>query len=103
MKITERDVQSVADLANIELTDDERRQMIKDLNSILEYVDILNELDTSNVEPMGMSVPPQSQALRDDVLWPGLPHETAMMNAPETEGTFFQVPKVIDKSGPERQ
>lgn len=102
MKITERDVQSVADLANIELTDDERLRMIKDLNSIIEYVGILNELDTSKVEPMAVCVPPQSQTLREDVLRPGLPHETAMMNAPESDGTFFQVPKVIDKNGRER-
>lgn len=103
MKITEQVVQSVADLANIELTDDERSRMIKDLNSIIEYVGLLNELDTSHVEPMAVGVLPQSQTLRDDVLRPSLPHETAMMNAPETNGTFFQVPKVIGKSGPERQ
>jgi aspartyl-tRNA(Asn)/glutamyl-tRNA(Gln) amidotransferase subunit C len=103
MKITERDVQSVAELANIELTKDERLRMIKDLNSIIEYVDVLNELDTSHVEPLTVSILPQAQTLRDDVLRPGLTHQTAMMNAPQSDGTFFQVPKVIDKSGPERQ
>lgn len=99
MKITDRDVQYVADLANLELRDDERLRLIKDLNSILEYVDVLNELDTSNIEPMAGSKNAASQALRADELRPGLTHEAALMNAPETDGIFFQVPKVIDKSG----
>jgi len=103
MKITERDVQSVAELANIELTNDERPRMMKDINSIIEYIDVLNELDTNQVEPMAVRVLPQTQTLREDVLRPGLTHDTAMMNAPESDGTFFEVPKVIDKSGPERQ
>ena len=103
MKITERDVQSAAELANIELTNDERPRMMKDINSIIEYIDVLNELDTNQVEPMAVRVLPQTQTLREDVLRPGLTHDTAMMNAPESDGTFFEVPKVIDKSGPERQ
>ena len=52
MKVTEKDVSYVADLANLELTDQERQRMLKDLNSILDYIDRLNELDTSNVPPM---------------------------------------------------
>ena len=52
MKVTEQDVAYVADLANLELTDQERQRMLKDLNSILDYIDRLNELDTSDVPPM---------------------------------------------------
>ena len=52
MKVTEKDVAYVADLANLELTDQERQRMLKDLNSILDYIDRLNELDTSDVPPM---------------------------------------------------
>src|SRR5579862_5219489 len=52
MKVTEKDVTYVADLANLELSGDERVAMVRDLNSILNYIDRLNELDTSNVEPM---------------------------------------------------
>ncbi len=71
MKVTEKDVAYVADLANLELTDQERQRMLKDLNSILDYIDRLNELDTSDVPPMaqisaiwaaggerGMTLPP---------------------------------------------
>ena len=52
MKVTEKDVTYVADLANLELTDQERQHMLKDLNSILDYIDRLNELDTTDVPPM---------------------------------------------------
>jgi aspartyl-tRNA(Asn)/glutamyl-tRNA(Gln) amidotransferase subunit C len=107
MKVTEKDVTYVADLANLELTDQERLRMLKDLNSILEYIDRLNELDTSNVPPMsqisgkfdGTEEPGSkfSHALRADVVVPCLPHQDALKNAPETDGDFFKVPKVIEK------
>jgi aspartyl-tRNA(Asn)/glutamyl-tRNA(Gln) amidotransferase subunit C len=102
MKVTEKDVAYVADLANLELTDQERQRMLKDLNSILDYIDRLNELDTADVPPMAqISVesgqPAVKPACRDDVPRPSLPHADAMKNAPETDGDFFKVPKVIEK------
>jgi aspartyl-tRNA(Asn)/glutamyl-tRNA(Gln) amidotransferase subunit C len=102
MKVTEKDVSYVADLANLELTDQERQRMLKDLNSILDYIDHLNELDTTDVPPMaqvsGMTAGDQSAStLRDDVLRSCLPHSDAMKNAPQTDGDFFKVPKVIEK------
>ncbi len=104
MKVTEKDVSYVADLANLELTDQERQRMLKDLNSILDYIDRLNELDTSNVAPMAQvsdkfagsgtaSGEKTIGPLREDVLIPCLPHVEAMKNAPETDGEFFKVPK----------
>ncbi len=103
MKVTEKDVAYVADLANLELTDQERQRMLKDLNSILDYVDRLNELDTSNVPPMAqistaaMDRSTSASASREDIPVPSLPHAEAMKNAPESDGEFFKVPKVIDK------
>ena len=108
MKVTEKDVAYVADLANLELTDQERQRMLKDLNSILDYIDRLNELDTSDVPPMAQisanfgqtDVKPGNvnpTAWRDDILDSSLPHAEAMKNAPETDGDFFKVPKVIEK------
>ena len=107
MKVTEKDVAYVADLANLELTDQERERMLKDLNSILDYIDRLNELDTSNVPPMtqisvqfGQSEVNQGDgvaAWREDILVPCLPHADAMKNAPETDGDFFKVPRVIER------
>jgi aspartyl-tRNA(Asn)/glutamyl-tRNA(Gln) amidotransferase subunit C len=112
MKVTEKDVAYVADLANLELTDDERRGMVRDLNSILEYVDRLNELDTSDVLPMaqvsdryGVDETKQGSerfayASREDILEglrKSLPHAEALANAPDADEDFFRVPKVIER------
>jgi aspartyl-tRNA(Asn)/glutamyl-tRNA(Gln) amidotransferase subunit C len=108
MKVTEKDVSYVADLANLELTDQERQRMLKDLNSILDYIDRLNELDTSEVLPMAQisarfgqaEMGPWSDsphASREDIPVPSLPHAEAMQNAPQSDGEFFKVPKVIEK------
>ena len=101
--VTEKDVSYVADLAYLELTEDERARMLKDLNSILGYIDRLNELDTSAVEPMAQVASrygagqDASGSMRPDELRPSLPHHEAMSNAPKTDGTFFKVPKVIER------
>ena len=108
MKVTDKDVAYVADLANLELTDQERQRMLRDLNSILDYIDLLNELDTSDVPPMaqislkfGQSGTTPNDKLefpwREDTLCPSLTHAEAMKNAPESDGDFFKVPKVIDR------
>jgi aspartyl-tRNA(Asn)/glutamyl-tRNA(Gln) amidotransferase subunit C len=112
MKVTEKDVAYVADLANLELTAEERAGMVRDLNSILEYVDRLNELDTSDVPPMaqvsdryGVDESKQGSARfayasREDLLEglrKSLPQEVALENAPDADGTFFRVPKVIER------
>jgi aspartyl-tRNA(Asn)/glutamyl-tRNA(Gln) amidotransferase subunit C len=112
MKVTEKDVAYVADLANLELTEEERAVMLRDLNSILEYIDRLNELDTSKVPPMaqvsdryGVDESKRGSerfayASREDILEglrKSLPHEVALENAPDSDGTFFRVPKVIER------
>lgn len=102
MKITQRDVQYVADLANLELTQAERERMEKDLNEILEYIDLLSELDTSNVEPMAQVQGIAGQnglgdVLRSDEPRECLPRDLALKNAPQTDGSFFRAPKVIER------
>jgi aspartyl-tRNA(Asn)/glutamyl-tRNA(Gln) amidotransferase subunit C len=97
MKITDTDVNYVADLANLELTDQERLRMVRDLNSILDYVDRLNELDTANVPPMAQTVLQAVDVTREDTLRPSLPRAAALANAPDSDGDFFKVPKVIEK------
>jgi aspartyl-tRNA(Asn)/glutamyl-tRNA(Gln) amidotransferase subunit C len=108
MKVTENDVSYVAELANLELTAQERERMLKDLNSILEYIDHLNELDTTNVSPMAQisnklggteksGTEELAYTWREDMPTPSLPHEDALKNAPLTDGEFFKVPKVIEK------
>src|SRR5579871_3662782 len=112
MKVTDKDVAYVAELANLDLTDDERAGMLRDLNSILDYIDRLNELDTSNVAPMaqvsdryGVDQSKQGSerfayANREDVLEglrKSLPHNEALSNAPDADDDFFEVPKVIER------
>jgi aspartyl-tRNA(Asn)/glutamyl-tRNA(Gln) amidotransferase subunit C len=112
MKVTEKDVSYVADLANLDLTDQERASMLRDLNSILEYVDRLNELDTSDVAAMaqvsdryGVDESKQGSerflyAMREDIvegLRKSLPHEEALANAPDADQQFFRVLKVIER------
>jgi aspartyl-tRNA(Asn)/glutamyl-tRNA(Gln) amidotransferase subunit C len=103
MKISEKDVAYVAGLAHLELTQEERIRFLRDLNSILDYVDRLNELDTSQVQPMAPtgSLPgAASDSSREDILEglrKSLPHEIALANAPDSDGTFFRVPKVIER------
>lgn len=116
MKVSEKDVLYVADLANLELTNQERQRMVKDLNSILDHIDMLGQLDTKDVPPMAEVVTLAARkptpakgdpewdiqfgyAMRADEVQPSLPHDAAMMNAPDTDGTYFKVPKVIDKGG----
>jgi aspartyl-tRNA(Asn)/glutamyl-tRNA(Gln) amidotransferase subunit C len=108
MKVTEKDVAYVADLANLELTSEESVRMVVDLNSILGYIDKLNQLDTANVEPLAdvASAFASAQlhgserfayAQRADEVKPGLSREVALANAPDTDGTCFRVPKVIER------
>lgn len=108
MHITEQDVLYVADLANLELTAEERARMVRDLSSILTYIDHLNQLNTADVPPMaqvstqygdrqaGIASADQN-VFREDVLRPSLGHQEALSNAPQTDGDFFKVPKVIEK------
>lgn len=111
MKVTEKDVAYVADLANLELSQQERNDMLRDLNSILGYIERLNELDTSGVEPMAQVSDryrlDQDQGAgkllyssREDIpegLRKSLSREAALKNAPDSDGTFFQTPKVIER------
>jgi aspartyl-tRNA(Asn)/glutamyl-tRNA(Gln) amidotransferase subunit C len=112
MKVTDKDVSYVAELANLELTEEERKGMLRDLNSILEYIDRLNELDTSHVPPIaqvsdryGVDQSKQGSdrfayASREDVLEglrKSLPHDEALANAPDADEDFFRVPKVIER------
>lgn len=97
MKVTEKDVTYVADLANLELTEQEHARMARDLNSILGYIDRLNELDTRSVPPMAQVASQQSRAWREDELKPSLTNEVALGNAPDKGEGFFRVPKVIEK------
>ncbi len=98
-KVTVEDVERVAELARLKLAPDEVPRMSNDLNAILAYISELNELDTARVAPLEQvsELADFSSELRPDVLVPSLERAEVMREAPESDGSFFKVPKVIER------
>ncbi len=101
MALTEKDVRHVAELAHLELTDEEMGKFLPQLDSILEYMQKLNELDTAQVEPMAQVTYPASAnpSLRADQTRKTFGQGQALSNAPESNADYFKVPRVIEKEG----
>ncbi len=99
MKITEKEVRYVADLANLRLSDEEVRKLRADMDEILGHMDKLNELDTSTVEPMAQVLydAEETATLREDRERPTLSNEAALANAPLAGSGHFKVPLVIER------
>jgi aspartyl-tRNA(Asn)/glutamyl-tRNA(Gln) amidotransferase subunit C len=99
MKISREDVLTVAALANLELTDAEVETYRGQLDDILTYVDKLNEIDTSNVEPMAQVVAATSDdsSLREDVIVRSDVITEVLSGAPDPAAPYFRVPRVIEK------
>ncbi|MDQ0063636.1 Asp-tRNA(Asn)/Glu-tRNA(Gln) amidotransferase subunit GatC [Paenibacillus harenae] len=95
MSITIQDVEHVARLARLELTDGEKSQFTEQLNAILKYAEKLNSLDTDNVEPTS-HVLPITNVMRDDVERQSLPIEKVLLNAPDEEDGQIKVPAVLE-------
>jgi aspartyl-tRNA(Asn)/glutamyl-tRNA(Gln) amidotransferase subunit C len=94
MSVTIKDVEHIAALARLEFSDDEKEKFTHQLNDILQYIEKLNELDTSKVEPLSHVIE-LSNVFREDVVKPSISAEEALKNAPAKIDTFFKVPKVI--------
>jgi aspartyl-tRNA(Asn)/glutamyl-tRNA(Gln) amidotransferase subunit C len=100
VKITREDVVRVADLAYLNLGETELEMYRKQINDILEYIDKLNELDTSSVEPMAQVLAGDQAAdatLREDVVVPCTVADEILRQAPDPEPPYFRVPKVIER------
>ena len=95
MKITKAEVEHVAKLARLELTEQEKETFTGQMDAILAYVEKLNELDTSAIIPTAHAVPMEN-AFRDDEVTPSLGTDNALANAPDGADGFFRVPKVIE-------
>ena len=102
--VTNEDVLRVAELANLELTPEEMPRMARDLNAILGHIAQLNELDTTGVpamaqvgEMLGLTPAAHGEDLRADVIRPSVDRALVMAEAPESDGRFFKVPKVIER------
>ncbi|MEX0607895.1 MAG: Asp-tRNA(Asn)/Glu-tRNA(Gln) amidotransferase subunit GatC [Balneolaceae bacterium] len=95
MSVTEKEVRYVANLANLHLSEKEVKSLTGDMTNILGYMDLLNELDTSGVEPLNHVLEMDSRLRKDEAKAP-LSHDEAMKNAPDADSDYFRVPKVIE-------
>jgi aspartyl-tRNA(Asn)/glutamyl-tRNA(Gln) amidotransferase subunit C len=98
MPITEDIIEKIAQLAHLEITDEERRAFTPQIAEIVAYVEQLNELDTSRIEPSIGGLTPEgerTQAIREDVVQPSLGQELALDQAPDPANGHFRVPKVL--------
>jgi aspartyl-tRNA(Asn)/glutamyl-tRNA(Gln) amidotransferase subunit C len=95
-KISMREVEHVARLARLELSEAEKERMRRELDRILSYIDKLRALDTDQVEPTSHAVP-MTNVMREDAPRPSFPQDEMLSNAPERSGEFFRVPKIIEE------
>ena len=96
-KIDEAQVRKVAKLSRLELTEAEVQEFTGQLRAILDYVEKMNELDTNGVEPLAHCLP-VSNVFREDCVTESLGTEKTLANAPQRDGDFFKVPKILDDS-----
>lgn len=94
MNIDQETVDKIAHLARLELSETEKAETIQDMNRILDFMAKLNEVDTSNVEPL-VYMSNDVNVLRQDVVKQEITHDEALLNAPEKDADFFHVAKVI--------
>lgn len=96
MQVDDALIDKLSKLAMLQFSADEKEEIKKDLEKMIGFVDKLKELDTTGVEPL-LHVAQEVNVLRDDVTGNMLLREEALKNAPQHDGTYFQVPKVIKK------
>ncbi len=95
MKISKQEVEHVAKLARLELSEEEKEKLTDQLSNILTYVEKLNELDTTGIEPTSHVLDIRN-VMRDDVAASSLPQERALANAPDKAAGHYKVPKIIE-------
>ena len=96
MKIDNQTIDKLAELAKLEFQNEAKEEMINDLNRIVTFVEKLNEIDTSNVEPL-IYMNDEVNVLRDDEVKQDITRDEALKNAPKKDSDYFKAPKVIDK------
>ena len=96
-KIDQEQVRKVAELSRLELTEAEVEEFTEQLSAILDYVEKMNDLDTTDVEPLAHCLP-ISNVFREDTAKESLGTEKALANAPQRDEEFFKVPKILDDS-----
>lgn len=95
MKIDEASIKKIAHLARLEFDENSIEKMSKDMSQILDWVEQLNEVDTSEVEPL-TTMSSEVNVMREDKVGAHLDHEDGLKNAPKRDSDYFRVPKVLD-------
>lgn len=95
MKITKEQVEHVANLARLNLTDEEKEHLTKDMEAIIEFADQINSLDISDVEPTAHVIP-INNVFRDDNVRPSMDRDELLSNAPNMDNGCFSVPKIVE-------
>ena len=96
MKINTETVDKIAHLARLEFENEAKEQIMKDMNNMLAFIDKLNELDTTNVEPL-IYMSDEVNVLREDVVKQEITQQEGLKNAPKRDSDYFKVPKMIEK------
>lgn len=95
MKVDQEALQKIAHLARLEVRPEEETELLSSLNGVLNWMEQLNEVDTTGVEPL-THISDETNVLRDDVVGNHLPRKQAFVNAPQHDDQFFEVPKVLE-------
>lgn len=95
MKIDKETLYNIAHLARLEIDPSSEEKMMNELSKILTWMEKLNELDTSQVEPL-THISTEINVFREDIPLPSMDHEKALLNAPKKDANYFRVPRVIE-------
>lgn len=95
MKITKQTVENVAMLSRLNIADNKMDKYIEEFSNFLEYVDVLQQVNTENIKPTAHVLPLQN-VFREDIVKSSLNREAALANAPEQEDGYFKVPRIIE-------
>jgi aspartyl-tRNA(Asn)/glutamyl-tRNA(Gln) amidotransferase subunit C len=95
MSVDKATIHKIAHLARLEFDDVKEEEMTKSLNNILDWMEVLNKVDTENVKPL-THMSAEINVLREDVVKDGLSHQDALLNAPKKDSDYFRVPKVLE-------
>ncbi len=98
MDITDKTVDEIAHLARLQFEGEEKEAIKKDLNRMLDFMDVLNEVATANVQPL-IYMTDETNVLRDDVVIATIAQAQALKNAPDKDSDYFKVPKVLKNPG----
>ena len=98
MEVDDALINNLATLSRLHFNDQEREIIKKELQQMIGFVDKLKELDTTGVEPV-LHMTDSVNNLREDIVQGSISREEALLNAPDNDGVFFKVPKVIEKAG----